>query len=164
MDPNHEGCSPIWAAISAFGAKEEGSETEALAIEALAKAGADLNAANKDGKSILDILITEHSSEVSNDFIAMLIAAGAKFHSDVNQPDPDDSHSAHIHRATEYGLISAVEALLKAGADVNLSNDEGPSIWLAARECRCRSIDIATFDALIKVLVEAGADVNRPGR
>jgi ankyrin repeat protein len=160
--PNHEGCSPIWAAISAFGAKEEGSDTEALAIEALAKAGADLNAANKDGKSILDILITEHSFKVSNDFIAMLIAAGAKFHSDVNQPD--EYEFTPIHYATLRGLTSAIEALIKAGADVNFGLSEGPPLGRAAWYRKAMNIDVETFAVTIGALIKAGADVNQADR
>ena len=83
-----------WTAV--FRAAEEGRDA---AVAALLKAGADLNAADKDG-SILASMIKNMDKEDSWKLaIETLIAA-----------------------AVGGGLQSCIEALAKAGADVNRSN------------------------------------------
>jgi ankyrin repeat protein len=69
----------------------------AAAVEALLKAGTDVNAAVKDGESILDLIIAlQLSDDVSNAVITTLIAG-----------------------CVRGGFLSVIEALCKAGADMN---------------------------------------------
>jgi ankyrin repeat protein len=92
-----------------------------------------------------------------HDVIRALLDAGAK---------PDGRAGKHgrtaLHAAAGAGRVETVKLLLDAGVDPNVSGDEGTPLNAAANgDMARRSGDKQRMLAVMKVLIDAGADVNR---
>lgn len=122
-----------WAARSAM-------EGDLEALEMLALAGADLDAADDEGFSPMCLAIEKRQTKA----VQALLAIGAS-------PDGAPSGRSPLTLAAMKGLPEIVEALLAAGADPNRSMDGGaPPILLATMALDARSV---------RALAGAGADV-----
>lgn len=110
-------------------------------IQKLLKAGADVNARNEDGLSVLTLAISYGRNP---EIISALIEAGAN----VNDRDDDSPLAAAICENTS----EVVRLLVKAGADVNARYGG------LGQTALMLSVTSEYEDTLI--LIEAGADVN----
>jgi cytohesin len=143
----------------------------------LIAAGADVNAEDSDGETPL--MIAVRSADL--DAVSKFIAAGARL---------DVARHRDGICALHWARRDIAEALLVAGADANVKDVHGwtPAHFAAARgdfECVCRLVAVganvnsvtkdgdtllhiaaasATSDAIIRLLVEAGGDVNAANR
>ena len=111
-------------------------------VEALIRAGADVNAVNRDEKTALIFAASKGSVEA----VKALIRAGA----DVNAVNKDEKTALMF--ATSKGYVEAVKALIEAGADVNAVDKYGNTALMFAT--------IKGSIEAVKALIEAGADVN----
>ena len=113
-------------------------------FEYLLESGADVNKTNEMGKTALMFAVKNNQSR----FVKMLIQAGA----DVNASDVEDNTS--LVCAILSGHYLCVDLLLKAGTTIKPADVEvyGNSALLAAVN--------QNQVALVRVLTEAGADVN----
>ncbi len=119
-------------------------------FEALLKAGADVNVVRHDGKSALHLAVDSDSAR-SFEMFDTLLKTGVDLQMDVQ----DSMGETAIATACRVGNLEAFEALLKAGADVNVVRGDGKSaLHLAIVSGKGRSFEI--FEALL----EAKADVN----
>ena len=123
-----------------------------------------INARDGDGKTALmhaTFTLTQPATSLQS-----LIEAGA----DVNARD-NDSRTALMHAARTFGSIGAIKPLLDAGADVNARDNDGKTalMQLARRHIPASNPilepeevqeQIAQTNAAIKLLLDAGADVN----
>ena len=118
-------------------------------VEALIEAGADVNARNKHGSTPLHASHNSYAPKRA-EIIKILIKDGA----DVNARD--ESGDTPLHQFALVGPPEAVEALIEAGADLTVKDayDSTPM-----HEAICCSYDEEKA-AIIKILVDAGADVN----
>ncbi|MHC4416636.1 MAG: ankyrin repeat domain-containing protein [Planctomycetota bacterium] len=113
-------------------------------FQTLFEAGADVNAVDRRGQTPLMSAVQSRKTEA----IRTLLAKGAK----VDARDQVIGGTALTRAAGPFGDASGVQALLEAGADVNVVDKNGmtPLIWAA------RFGDAKRVAALIK----AGAEVN----
>lgn len=112
-------------------------------IESLIKHGANVEAKDKRGRTALMSAVQSHNTEA----IKALIAGGAKV------DDRDEVEGTALFRASgPFGDVAVVDALLAAGAEVNVADKNGmtPLIWAV------RFGDPARVQALVK----AGAEVD----
>ena len=91
-------------------------------VNRLIAAGADVNAADKDGITALSFAVYNEQTEVAK----MLIAAGA----DVNAADKDGGTALHDAALKVHAEIVAI--LLAAGADVKLVDKNGATALMVA--------------------------------
>lgn len=103
-------------------------------VQALIKAGAQVNAADGDGATPLHIVSNQESA-------LLLTRAGA------NLSVPDNAGLMPLHRALEDPERVAI--LIRAGADVNAKDAHGRS-----------SLELTTNINTLQLLIRAGADVN----
>jgi ankyrin repeat protein len=116
---------------------------DAEAVEALIRAGADVNAANDLGVTPLGLACTDGGPAV----VASLLRAGA------NPNAPLPSGESPLMSAARTGQAESVKALLGHGADVNAretTRGQTALMWAAAQ----RHSDV------VRVLLAAGADVH----
>lgn len=108
----------------------------------LLAAGADVNAADPDGKSVL----MKAAANIYNrpDLIKQLLDAGADLHA----VDHYDNNS--LMHAVEAGNCQVAQALLLAGANVNACNYQGNTCLMMATLCQ--------HPECIRLLLAAGAD------
>ena len=115
---------------------------EVAAIDALVKAGADVNVKDKKGRTALHA--AAHSGKV--EAIDVLLKAGA----DVNAKD--GKGWTPVFHAADSEQVAAIDALVKAGADVNVKDKKGrTALHAAAHSGKVEAIG---------VLLKAGAEVN----
>ena len=134
------GCSEASAPSSDLGAAAlRGDLAE---VERLLKAGADVNAKDKDGVTPLHWAATNPTPAV----LEVLLKAGA----DVNAEDNDGRTPLHAAAANNPSP-AVIEVLLKAGAKVNANSNRvsTPLHWAAANN---------PSPAVLEVLRKAGAD------
>jgi ankyrin repeat protein len=117
-------------------------------VKLLVNNGADVNSTSIGGYPLIYHLA--HSVEMLN----WIIQRGANVNLQCREGRP-----IHLlidsYRRTPDALCEAVAILLANGADVNSKDTLGRSpIWLAARHYTPQ------YDSLIKLLIEAGADIN----
>jgi hypothetical protein len=111
-------------------------------VELLLSSGANVNAKNENGETVLMML----DDDATSDLVWDLINAGA----DVNLKD-DSGNTALMQTASENNS-EALKALLDAGAEVNARNENGrTALMLAATEGMVNNV---------RTLVLAGADIN----
>ena len=147
-------------------------------VQAKINAGADVNATDKAGRTLLNDAVSGGNAEV----ISILVKAGA----DVNAKG--DLGLTPLHDAVNNGNIEVIPVLIQVGADVNAKNDFGSTplhaaaLWrrveaipiLIKAEADVNAKDnngatplhIAPFGGkaeVISVLLKAGADVNAEG-
>ncbi|MGO9304504.1 MAG: ankyrin repeat domain-containing protein [Candidatus Korobacteraceae bacterium] len=155
---NRKGEPPILSAIRAE-AEEGASHVKTVArVKALIAAGADVNARDTDGSTVLMMAVEADDS----DCVKALIAARAV----VNAKD-NEGHTALEEAAGEFwwdrphspkdisGDVARLMALIAAGADVNTKDEFGGTALLSAAE--------AGSVEKVKLLIAAGADVNVQG-
>ena len=116
---------------------------DAVAVKALLKQGADVNAAQGDGMTALHWAATNGDAALAQ----MLLAAGANIRATTRL-----GGITALHMASQGGHAQVVAALIAAGADRNSTTSTGATpLMLAAR-----SGDTET----VTRLVETGADIN----
>lgn len=116
----------------AFGKKENATSMEIA--KKLVRAGANINATNNDGCTILHWVC----QSLNEDIIKELVILGA----DVNLKDKDGDTPAHIVTNRNYiidengkgddndnKIINILKELFTLGADVNVKNNEGKKFW-----------------------------------
>ena len=111
-------------------------------VSILLKAGADFNAKDEDGRTVL-MWATENTAEV----VSILLKAGA----DINERD-NYGTTVLIQAAQNFENPDVITVLVKAGADVNARDKEGETALI-------RAAQLGTPDG-ISALLDAGADVN----
>jgi cytohesin len=120
-------------------------------MDVLLKAGADPNAQEENGMSVLRDVTWTGKNQVA--VVKRLIAAKA----DVNLVANDGwTPLIQIMYADPAIAVPVAEILLQAGADASIVNDEGNSALSLASH--------RDMPALIPALVKAGANVNEEGR
>jgi ankyrin repeat protein len=149
---------------------------DTVALRALIKQRADVNAAERDGTTALHYAIQRNEPET----VELLIGAGA------NVKTANRYGIAPLQMAATVGNASIIDKLLAAGADPNTANPDGETVLMTA----ARTGEPASLKALIargadiharegwkgqtalmwaaaennatamKVLIEAGADIN----
>lgn len=121
-------------------AEREGKQA---VVEALIRAGADVNA--RGGENMTALMWACRSRQDDCGILEALLRAGA----DVSAADVR-GRTALMHAVEQGGR--RVEALMRAGADVNAKDSDGrTTLMLAAEKCK---------DDAVQALVRAGADVN----
>lgn len=132
--PDSNGCTALCLAIV--------SEPDLDIIEALIKAGADINhQENESGMTPIS-----KATEVDFELLRVLINAGAN----VNTPDIDGC--SPLCSATVYGDLEMVEALVNVHADLNQ--------WEKFHQTPLLLAVSNSFLEIVEVLVQSGADVN----
>ena len=124
-------------------------------MELLLKAGADVNARNKNSKGQKNrTALIEASAKGYAKCVELLIEAG----SDVNVTNPNGL-TPLVFATTKLGQdrLKCVDLLLKAGADVNHRCGNENSAFI------CATIG-ANNEQCIKLLLEGEADVNQTGQ
>lgn len=111
-------------------------------VQLLLSKGADVNARNSIGRTVLMML----DDDATSDLVWDLINAGAK----VNDQD-DGGDTALISIAT-VNNPEALKALIEAGAKVDLTNKEGQSALMMAASENCVNN--------VRALILAGSDLN----
>lgn len=106
----------------------------------LLEAGGSLADRGHAGMSVLDCAIESKSKEM----LCWLLALG------VSPETPGGCDWLPLYQASEDGNAGAVEVLLAAGADV-----------FATDSCDIQAINVASSIEVVKLLVAAGADINR---
>jgi uncharacterized protein len=137
VDPNvaePDGTTPLhWAVRS----------NDLTLVDRLIKAGAKANAANRYGVTPMFLACQNASGAV----IERLIAAGVS----ANATGPEGETA--LHTCAHTGNVDAAKVLLAHGASINAGDSwrgQTPLMWAAAQK----------HPQMIKVLAEAGADVN----
>jgi ankyrin repeat protein len=123
------------------------------AAQALLDAGAEIEAANEKGETSLFI-----AAAYGRKALPLLIRAGA------NVNTKNTSGDTALMFAAMTGELESIRQLLKAGADVNVAGPLGNTALIyAAGMLRSRmesyKVDEATVTAMVKELLDAGADV-----
>lgn len=136
-------------------------EGRAVKVQGLITCGADVNAVDKNGNSVLHITLSSPHVEKAPDStpsspsllfhghpeIAMaLIAEGA------NIDARDEHNNTALHLAARYGHTDAVNKLIAEGADIHATNEDGnTALHLAARSGHVH---------IVKNLLTNGADMH----
>jgi ankyrin repeat protein len=123
------------------------TDRASMTIEALIKAGADINAETRDGQTPLHYAAAD---DTDPGMLTILIKAGAE----VNAKAENDGRTP-LHVAAKYNENPEVVAtLIKAGAEVNAKaeNDGRTPLHVAAKYNENREV--------VATLIKAGADVN----
>src|SRR5262245_54946332 len=118
---------------------------EVMLVERLLKAGAKPNVANRYGVTPIELACESGSAAV----VEQLLKAGVS----PNATGPLGETA--LHTCAHTGNVDAAKALLARGASVTSGDDwrgQTPPMWAAAQG----------YAAIVRVLVEAGADVNVP--
>ena len=110
-------------------------------IEALIKAGADINAKNKDGNTALHRVSERGHAKM----VEALIKAGA----DINAKNKDGNTA--LHWVSECGHADVVKLLINAGADINAKNKDGDTALHRVSERGHADV--------VKLLIKEGAKV-----
>jgi ankyrin repeat protein len=119
-------------------------------MDVLLKAGADPNAQEENGMSVLRDVTWTGQNQIN--VVKRLIAAKA----DVNLVAHDGwTPLIQIMYAEPAAAVPVAQLLLQAGADASIVNNEGNSALMLASE--------RNIPALIPALVKGGADVNEQG-
>src|ERR1051325_4726910 len=115
---------------------------DVVAVKALLKTGADVNAAQGDGMTAL------HWAAANGDaaMVQMLLSAGANIRATTRL-----GAVTPLHRASQAGHSQVVAALIAAGADSNVATSTGATALMYA--ARSGNADTVT------TLIETGADV-----
>jgi ankyrin repeat protein len=92
-----------------------------------------------------------------DDVVRLLLRAGAKPAGRAGK-----GGRTALHSAAGAGRVETVKLLLKAGVDVNVMSDEGTPLDFAANgDASTRGANRQQMMAVLKALIDAGADVNR---
>jgi ankyrin repeat protein len=116
---------------------------DAVAVKAMLKSGADVNAAQGDGMTALHWAASNGDAAMTH----MLLSAGANIRATTRL-----GGITPLHIASQAGHAQVVAALIAAGADVNAATATGATALMLA--ARSGSAETATR------LIETGADIN----
>ena len=126
-------------------------------INLLIHAGADVNKVPQDGITALMRAMPQHNYDAFTNeqkkCIDLLLEAGA----DVNLECR--GHTA-LHRASYHGLYQVVDALIRAGANVNKVPECGLTPLIEASTKHNKNTPINDYVKCVELLIQAGADVN----
>ncbi|PKL45038.1 MAG: hypothetical protein CVV41_02820 [Candidatus Riflebacteria bacterium HGW-Riflebacteria-1] len=124
-------------------------------VKALLENGADVNARNKDGSTLLDILTHKRNSLPIIELLTRYGAANSLIDPKRDPDEKDSSGTPLLMRATLSKSPGAMEYLLARGANVDAENSAGEtSLTIALQQHDCEIL------WLIPLLLEAGADAN----
>ncbi len=132
----------------------EAANSDAVApVQALIKAGAELDAANEKGETPLF-----YAASLGRKVTPLLIQAGAN----VNAKNKDGQ--TPLIAAAENGELESVRLLIDAKANVNAADSQGRTALinaagLTAANMKSFSIDEAAVTRMVDLLLAAGADV-----
>ncbi|HLN99435.1 MAG TPA: ankyrin repeat domain-containing protein [Pyrinomonadaceae bacterium] len=111
-------------------------------VQLLLSAGADVNAKNESGETVLMLL----DADATTDLVWDLINAGAAVNA------RDNENYTPLMRVASANNLEALKTLIDAGSEVNTKNEAGQTaLMLAASE---------GFVNIVRALVLAGADIN----
>ena len=135
------------------------------AVKALIKAGADVNAKDRDGKTALMVssggVKTEIGDACNPEMMKALIAAGA----DVKAKDKAGNTALHFAAGNSFDYGGeVVRVLLKAGADVNAADNSGATPLLVLTSLGYEQSILQAQLEIAGELLKAGADVNAKTR
>lgn len=116
-------------------------------VRLLVERGADVHQRSRGDFAMPPILLAAHHPEV----LTFLLEHGA----DPNAAD--ESGRVPLHRALWMPCVECIRILLAAGADRDIEWDGAPAILIASYS----GDDAASIEA-VRVLLDAGADVNQP--
>jgi len=100
------------------------------AADILLKAGADINARDRKGRTPLLQLLDEPGPGFSRDYAAFLLDSGANVNARDNQGD------TALHRALNYDDPELAKFLLTRGADPSIRNKQGKTAYQAAHDVK----------------------------
>jgi ankyrin repeat protein len=129
------------------------SRTALEHVQLLVRAGASLDALNKEGYTPLSIALLNSNKAAASYLIER--------HANVNLAS--QSYGAPLHLACRESTVAMVRQLVEAGADVDLAVPGTPGTPLQAAVLRRGHFDEAWKEIIQYLIDDAGADVNRRG-
>ncbi len=125
------------------------SDGDLAAVERLIRQGANVNVVDNRGITALHYAVNCHNIDIR--IVRALIAAGA----DIDARTPNNGTPLMNAVSMPYGKPEIALELLRAGANVNVTDSEGETaLWLATTDSSV---------SIVKALLDAGADPNVRG-
>ncbi|KAL5042082.1 ankyrin repeat-containing domain protein [Aspergillus fruticulosus] len=122
------------------------------ALDVLCKAGADLEATDSRGRTVLQCVLAERRAFWQNEILDVVLGHGAN----INFRSPKDGSTALLDALRSRQSYKVIERLLHFGADLNAGKVPAIIVAVESKDVRC-----------LKAVLDAGADPNtlyRPDR